>query len=201
MSDNTATIVGNLTRTPVLRYTANSIPVTDLTVAVNHRRKDPMTEQWHDVACTYYTVTCWRTLAEHAVRTFEKGHRVIVIGRMYVEEWTGREGDVRQSIRIEPSQRRTRHPFLPGGRRAPSVGVTGPVGAAGPGHRRRRHSVGRPARRGAGSRRVRRRPGRGRERGARRAREAGDRTGLERLSGPDLPSHRGGSDLHDAERA
>ena len=103
MSDNTATIVGNLTRTPVLRYTANSIPVTDLTVAVNHRRKDPMTEQWHDVACTYYTVTCWRTLAEHAVRTFEKGHRVIVIGRMYVEEWTGREGDVRQSIRIEPS--------------------------------------------------------------------------------------------------
>lgn len=103
MSDNTATIVGNLTRTPVLRYTANSIPVTDLTVAVNHRRKDPLTEQWHDVACTYYTVTCWRTLAEHAVRTFEKGHRVIVIGRMYVEEWTGREGDVRQSIRIEPS--------------------------------------------------------------------------------------------------
>lgn len=103
MSDNTATIVGNLTRTPVLRYTANNIPVTDLMVAVNHRRKDPMTEQWRDVTCTYYTVTCWRTLAEHAVRTFEKGHRVIVIGRMYVEEWTGREGDVRQSIRIEPS--------------------------------------------------------------------------------------------------
>ncbi|WP_161992397.1 single-stranded DNA-binding protein [Pseudonocardia sp. EV170527-09] len=110
MSDNTATIVGNLTRTPVLRYTANNIPVTDLMVAVNHRRKDPMTEQWrdvtctyYDVTCTYYTVTCWRTLAEHAVRTFEKGHRVIVIGRMYVEEWTGREGDVRQSIRIEPS--------------------------------------------------------------------------------------------------
>ncbi|WP_168169471.1 single-stranded DNA-binding protein [Pseudonocardia sp. HH130629-09] len=33
MSDNTATIVGNLTRTPVLRYTANNIPVTDLMVA------------------------------------------------------------------------------------------------------------------------------------------------------------------------
>ncbi|WP_224391628.1 single-stranded DNA-binding protein [Pseudonocardia sp. ICBG1293] len=103
MSDNTATIVGNLTRTPVLRYTANNIPVTDLTVAVNHRRKDPVTDQWRDITCTYYTVTCWRALAEHAVRTFEKGHRVIVIGRVYVEEWTGREGDVRQSVRIEPS--------------------------------------------------------------------------------------------------
>ncbi|MEJ8279273.1 single-stranded DNA-binding protein [Pseudonocardia spirodelae] len=103
MSDTLTTIVGNLTRTPVLRYTTAGVPVADLTVAVNHRRKDPVTEQWRDVACTYYTVSCWRTLAEHAVTTFKKGHRVIAVGRLYVEEWTGRDGETRQSVRIEPS--------------------------------------------------------------------------------------------------
>ncbi|ANY08141.1 hypothetical protein AFB00_19705 [Pseudonocardia sp. HH130630-07] len=102
MSTNQITVVGNLTRRPQLRHTPGGRAVVDLTVAENYRRRDENSGEWHDVAKTYYTVTCWRKLAEHAAQTLDKGHPVIVVGRMFVEEWVDRDGVMRKTPRIDP---------------------------------------------------------------------------------------------------
>ncbi|MEQ3554736.1 single-stranded DNA-binding protein [Pseudonocardia nematodicida] len=101
MTVNQITVVGNLTRTPTLRYTPSGHAVTELTVAENYRRMDPTTRDWRDVSRTYYSVTCWRNLAEHAVQTLHKGHPVIVVGRLYQDEWIGRDGSMRRTLRID----------------------------------------------------------------------------------------------------
>ncbi|WP_060573418.1 MULTISPECIES: single-stranded DNA-binding protein [unclassified Pseudonocardia] len=102
MSSNQITVVGNLTRKPQLRYTHSGRPVLDLTVAENYRRRDDSSGEWRDVAKTYYTVTCWRRLAEHAAQTLDKGHAVIVVGRLFVEEWLDRDNVLRKTPKIDP---------------------------------------------------------------------------------------------------
>ena len=103
MSVNQITVIGNLTRKPVLRYAPNGDAVTDLTVAENFRRRDRTSGEWRDVAKTYYTVTCWRQLAEHAAQSLEKGHPVVVIGRLYIDEWADRDGVLRKTPKIDPT--------------------------------------------------------------------------------------------------
>lgn len=102
MSSNQITVVGNLTRKPTLRHTPSGRAVLDLTVAENHRRRDESTGGWRDVAKTYYTVTCWRRLAEHTVQSLDKGHPVIVVGRLFVDEWQDRDGVLRKTPKIDP---------------------------------------------------------------------------------------------------
>jgi len=98
---NRITVIGNLTRKPELRYTPTGVAVVELTVAENYRRLDLATREWRDVSRTYYRVTCWRGLAEHVASTLGKGHPVIVVGRMYMDEWVGREGELRRTLCIE----------------------------------------------------------------------------------------------------
>ncbi|GAA1393948.1 hypothetical protein GCM10009613_41310 [Pseudonocardia kongjuensis] len=101
MPANRITVIGNLTRKPELRYTPTGVAVVELTVAENYRRLDTVSKEWRDVSKTYYRVTCWRSLAEHAAGTLGKGHSVIVVGRMYMDEWVGREGELRRTLCIE----------------------------------------------------------------------------------------------------
>jgi single-strand DNA-binding protein len=102
MTSNQITVVGNLTRKPQLRYTPTGRAVLDLTVAENYRRRDESSGEWRDVAKTYYTVTCWRRLAEHSAQTLDKGHAVIVVGRLFVDEWLDRDGVLRKTPKIDP---------------------------------------------------------------------------------------------------
>ncbi|BBG00578.1 MULTISPECIES: single-stranded DNA-binding protein [Pseudonocardia] len=101
MTTNRITVVGNLTRKPVLRYTPTGVAVVEMTVAENYRRMDVVTKEWRDVSKTFYRVTCWRNLAEHVAGTLGKGHPVIVVGRMYMDEWIGREGELRRTLCID----------------------------------------------------------------------------------------------------
>ncbi|MBC3190700.1 single-stranded DNA-binding protein [Pseudonocardia sp. C8] len=103
MSVNQITITGNVTRKPTLRYSPNGYAVTDLFVAVNFRRRDHNSNEWRDVSTTYYTVVCWRNLAEHVAQSLDKGHPVVVVGRLYVDEWTDRDGMLRKSPKIDPT--------------------------------------------------------------------------------------------------
>lgn len=102
MSTNQITVVGNLTRKPELRRTPSGHSVLDLTVAENHRRRDQNTGEWRDVSRNYYTVTCWRKLAVSVAQTLDKGHPVIVVGRLYLDEWVDRDGVLRRTPKIDP---------------------------------------------------------------------------------------------------
>ena len=92
--DNTLTVVGNLTRDPELRYTANGVPVTDFGLAWNRKDKDD-----NDVA-SFFDVTCWRDLAEHVAESLGKGMRVIVHGRMEQDTWENDEGEKRSKVKV-----------------------------------------------------------------------------------------------------
>ena len=72
-SDNQITIVGNLTDDPELRYTANGAAVANFRVAYSTRIRDAA-GNWTDGETSFFTVNCWRALAENAAETLTRGH-------------------------------------------------------------------------------------------------------------------------------
>jgi single-strand DNA-binding protein len=92
-------IVGNLTADPELRFTASGKAVAKLRVAVSERVKDT-DGTWKDGDATYWSVTVWDRLAEHAGDSLAKGQRVIAIGRVSSRTWETREGEKRTDYEI-----------------------------------------------------------------------------------------------------
>lgn len=91
-------LAGNLTRDPELRFTTNGLPVTTLRVAVAERVKDPATGAWTEGPTEYFTVECWRGLAENVVENLRKGHRIIAEGEWTSTAWEDKNGDPQEKI-------------------------------------------------------------------------------------------------------
>ena len=70
-NDNQVTVIGNLTDDPELRYTPNGAAVCKFRIAVNRRMPDGA-GGWKDGEASYFSVNCWRSLAE---RRFSNGFR------------------------------------------------------------------------------------------------------------------------------
>jgi single-strand DNA-binding protein len=104
MSENSVTLVGNLTEDPELRYTSQGTAVTNFRIAVNKRIKDASTGEWKDGDASYFRVNCWRDLAEHVADSLRKGTRVIVAGSLKMREWETQEGEKRTSFEIEATE-------------------------------------------------------------------------------------------------
>ena len=99
-SDNQITIVGNLTDDPELRYTSNGAAVANFRVAYSTRIRDAA-GNWTDGETSFFTVNCWRALAENAAETLTRGTRVVVTGRLKQRSWENQEGEKRTVIEIE----------------------------------------------------------------------------------------------------
>jgi single-strand DNA-binding protein len=85
------TIVGNVGRTPEMRYTPAGVPVTDFSVAVNRSyTKDGETVE----RTKWYKVVCWRKLAEVTAQYLQKGRLVAVEGEIDCEAYTNKSGEV-----------------------------------------------------------------------------------------------------------
>lgn len=72
---------GALGRDPELRFTPSGAAVCSLSVAVSERRLSSG-GQWEDASVSWFTVTCWRQLAENVAASLRKGDRVTVTGSM-----------------------------------------------------------------------------------------------------------------------
>ncbi len=77
---NRATLLGNLTRDPELRYTPSGTPVLNFSLVTNRRYKDKTTDQWMD-SPEYHDITVWQQ-AEGLAARLQKGTRVYVEGRI-----------------------------------------------------------------------------------------------------------------------
>jgi single-strand DNA-binding protein len=97
------TVVGNVGGTPKLRSLADGTFVTSFSVAMTPSRFDKATEAWVDQETLWFRVTCWRSLAEHAVMSFHTGDKVIVTGTFSTSTWTDKEGLERVSNEIDAS--------------------------------------------------------------------------------------------------
>lgn len=82
MSNSDITIVGNLADDPELRFTPNGQAVARMRVAVGDRYFDRNTGEWVDRDPSWFSVNCWRNLAENAAESLKRGDRVVITGRM-----------------------------------------------------------------------------------------------------------------------
>jgi single-strand DNA-binding protein len=98
MSFNKIIVVGNLGRDPELRYTPQGNAVCDFSVATNEKKRDKAGELQNVV--TWFRVTLWNKQAENASKFLTKGSPVYIEGRLRVEEWTDRDGNVRHSLEV-----------------------------------------------------------------------------------------------------
>lgn len=88
---NLVYLMGNVTRDPELRQSADGTSVTTLAIAVNRSYRDANNE-WKTVA-SYFDITCWDKQAEFVCQHFHKSSPVTVIGsirsRSYKDKTTG----------------------------------------------------------------------------------------------------------------
>jgi single-strand DNA-binding protein len=93
-------IIGNLGRDPEMRYTPNGRAVTEFSVAVGHRSRDPQTGEWADDGTDWYRVTVWGDRAERTAEQYRKGNRVFVEGRFRTREFERKDGTKGISLEI-----------------------------------------------------------------------------------------------------
>ena len=86
---NRATILGNLTKDPELKYTPNGKAVATLTVATNRSIKNG--EEWQDIP-TFHRVVIWDKLAEHVSTNASKGDKIYIDGRIDNRNYEDKEG-------------------------------------------------------------------------------------------------------------
>ena len=96
---NHTVIAGNLTAAPDLRKTPAGDPVGNFTVAMNSKYTDKGGTEREEVS--FIDVVAWRDLAEQVYRELKKGSAVVITGGLVTENWTDRDGNPRQSLKLE----------------------------------------------------------------------------------------------------
>ena len=95
---NQVALVGNITDDPELRYTQSGAALANFTVAVSHRSKH--NGEWQDVNDGFFRCTAWRSVAENASQTLNKGMRIFVAGKL-VQRSFEVEGNKRTVVEIQ----------------------------------------------------------------------------------------------------
>jgi single-strand DNA-binding protein len=89
---NHITIHGRLTADPELKQTQSGVSVCNITVAVDRSHKNGEEKQ-----ADFFTVICWRNLAEMVGKYFKKGKEILVSGEMQSRKWKDKDGNNRIS--------------------------------------------------------------------------------------------------------
>lgn len=90
MSDH-VTVHGLIATEPRHLVTKEGLEITSFRLAAMQRRFDRQLGKWRDDGTNWYSVASFRILAKNAAASLEKGHRVIVSGRLKVREWDAGE--------------------------------------------------------------------------------------------------------------
>ncbi len=99
---NKVMLIGNLTRDPEIRTTANGQTVASFAVACNR--------SWNDAqgvrqdAVEYIDIVAWGKLAEIVGQIYKKGRRTYVEGRLQTRSWDGQDGIKRYKTEVIASE-------------------------------------------------------------------------------------------------
>ena len=94
---NHIAIMGRLVRDPELRYTGDSVPVANFTVAVDRDYQNEGGERQTD----FIDCSAWRGTAEFISKYFHKGSMIVVSGRLQSRKWEDNDGNKRTSWGIK----------------------------------------------------------------------------------------------------
>jgi single-strand DNA-binding protein len=96
MANPTLTIVGRLGQDPE-QIGSNGLR---LRVVSNDRTRNDSTGEWEDKNTSWWTVKAWKSLADQSKAVLKKGQEVIIVGKIYEENWTDSSGNKRTSYEI-----------------------------------------------------------------------------------------------------
>lgn len=102
MSDNTITIVGNITKEPELKFLGSGNAAVKFSVAVNKRKKGKDGE--YEDSTSYFDVQAYGTLAENLANSVTKGNRIVVTGEIEQRSWEDKDGNKRSTVEITASE-------------------------------------------------------------------------------------------------
>lgn len=101
---NKVILVGNLARDVEIRYTPSGAAIGKVGIATNRRYKTQSGEQKEEVM--FIDLTFFGRTAEIANQYLRKGSKVLVDGRLVLEQWTAQDGSKRSrhSVTVENLQ-------------------------------------------------------------------------------------------------
>jgi single-strand DNA-binding protein len=100
--DDQITVRGYVTAEPKLyQRTPEQLPLATIRVGSTPRRLNRETGEWQDGEPSYYTVKCWRKLAENVHGSLRKGDMVVVRGKVITRSWLDDQQRVRTEMQIE----------------------------------------------------------------------------------------------------
>jgi single-strand DNA-binding protein len=94
MYASTSIVTGNVATEVKFTNTNEGVPVASFRLAASERKFDRDTNRWIDGDVTWYSVVCWRHVAENCAVSLHKGDPVVIVGRLALREWEqdGRTG-------------------------------------------------------------------------------------------------------------
>ena len=91
---NFITVIGNVGRDPELRFTQSGVPVCKLPLADTRGKKG------EDQKTIWYDVVTFNELAETMAEELRKGDRLIVVGKLQIEDYTKKDGTKGKRVEI-----------------------------------------------------------------------------------------------------
>lgn len=101
MNEIFVTVTGNVGTPPRSAVTRNGHSVTSFRLASTPRRYDRQQGGWVDGATAWFTVNCWRQLADHVTSCVGMGDPLVVHGKLRIREYTRGDGTPAVALDLE----------------------------------------------------------------------------------------------------
>lgn len=98
-NDVYVTVAGWVAKKPEIRVTADKTEWTSVRVASTPRRRTA-DGRWTDGKTEWFEVKAWGELAQNVALSVDRGHPVVVTGRLTTDEWQTTEGADRKNLVI-----------------------------------------------------------------------------------------------------
>jgi len=106
MNEIIVSVVGNVAGDVTFRKTGNGTSLSSFRLASSTRYFDKGRREWTDGTTTWFSVFCFRELAEHVSSSLSKGDPIVVTGRLTARNW---EKDGRSGTSLELEARHLGH--------------------------------------------------------------------------------------------
>lgn len=91
---NNITVIGNVGRDPELRYTGSGVPVCKIPLADTRGKKG------EEQKTIWYDIVTFNETAEAVAARVTKGNRLLVSGRLQIEDYTKKDGTPAKRVEI-----------------------------------------------------------------------------------------------------
>ena len=99
------TVIGNLVADPEPRVSQAGKSWVTFRIASTPRKVDKQTGEWSDGATIWFTVSCWRALAENVAGSLKTGDKVVVTGHLRANVWKTEQGEERSGLEVVARER------------------------------------------------------------------------------------------------